>query len=88
MVRTARLSPTERARRADACKRAWVQRNAEYNRMQKRIIAGLPDRLAKRREQYREQRETLLYEARCRAEAHGEVSRLVETSGVCKTLMC
>ena len=88
MVRTARLSPTERARRADACKRAWVQRNAEYNRMQKRIIAGLPDRLAKRREQYREQRETLLYEARCRAEARGEGSRLVETSGVCKTLMC
>ena len=71
MVRTARLSPTERARRADACKRAWVQRNADYNRMQKRIIAGLPDRLAKRREQYREQRETLLYEARCRAEALG-----------------
>jgi hypothetical protein len=68
MARTAKLSPTERARRADACKRAWVQRNAEYNRLQKRIIAGRPDRLAKRREQYREMRETLLYEAQCRAE--------------------
>ena len=71
MGRTPKLSPAERARRADACKRAWVQRNAEYNRMQKRIIASLPDRLAKRREQYRERRETLLYEARCRAEERG-----------------
>ena len=68
MARTAKLSPAERARRADACKRAWVQRNAEYNRLQKRIIASLPDRLAKRREQYREMRETLLYEAMCKAE--------------------
>ena len=68
MARTAKLSPTERARRADACKRAWVQRNAEYNRMQKRIIASLPDRLARRREQYRERRETLAYEAQWRAE--------------------
>ena len=71
MGRTPKLSPTERARRADACKRAWVQRNAEYNRLQKRIITSLPDRLAKRREQYCEQRETLLYEARCRAEEQG-----------------
>ncbi len=68
MGRTPKLSPTERARRADACKRAWVQRNAEYNRAQKRVIASLPDRLAKRREQYRERRETLLYEAQGRAQ--------------------
>ena len=86
MARTAKLSPTERARRADACKRAWVQRNAEYNRMQKRIIASLPDRLARRREQYRERRETLAYEAQCRATAcEVEVSRLVETGGVYNT---
>jgi len=69
MVRTAKLSPAERARRADACKRAWVERNYEYNRLQKRIIAGLPDRLAKRREQYREQRETYLYEKAQREKA-------------------
>ena len=49
--------------------------------MQKRIIAGLPDRLAKRREQYREQRETLLYEARCRAEAQ-ESGALVDPCGM------
>lgn len=69
MARKALLSPTERARRADACKRAWLQRNAEYNYKSKLIVAGLPDRLAKRRERYREMRETLLYEAQCRAEA-------------------
>jgi hypothetical protein len=69
MVRAAKLSPTERARRADACKRAWLERNWEYNQMQKRIIAGLPDRLAKRREQYRERRETYLYEKAQREEA-------------------
>ena len=72
MGRTAKLSPTERARRADACKRAWLQRNAEYNRLQKNIIASLPDRKARRREQYRERRETLLYEAEQRkADAAG-----------------
>ncbi len=69
MARKALLSPTERVRRADLCKRAWLQRNAAYNRIQKNAIAGLPDRLAKRRERYREIRETLLYEAKCRAEA-------------------
>jgi hypothetical protein len=72
MTRKAKLSPTERARRADLCKRAWLQRNADYNYFQKQIIAGLPDRLAKRREQYRERRETLLYEAQCRADAQRE----------------
>jgi hypothetical protein len=69
MARKALLSPTERARRADLCKRAWLQRNAVYNYKQKLIIAGLPDRLAKRRERYREMRETLMYEAQGRAEA-------------------
>ena len=78
MARIAKLSPTERARRADACKRAWVQRNAEYNRLQKRIIASLQDRLAKRREQYRERKETLAYEERCRAEAWERAMDLVD----------
>ena len=57
------LSPEERARLADACKRDWLERHYEYNRMQKRIGSARPEHLAKRRQQYRERRATQQYEA-------------------------
>eukprot|EP00969_Alexandrium_andersonii_P053065 2331398-Alexandrium_andersonii.AAC.1 len=54
MARPRTLSPEERARRADACKRRWLVNNYEYNRLQKRILAARPEYLARRRQLRRE----------------------------------
>jgi len=63
MARVAVLSFEERTRHTDACKRAWLVRNYEYNRMQKRIGSARPEHLAKRRQQYRERITTQQHEA-------------------------
>ena len=62
-------------------RRSLTTRLRPAPRLVQQCLTLLPDRLAKRREQYREQRETLLYEARCRAEAQG-VGALVDPWGI------
>ena len=51
------LTSEERARRADARKRRWLDENYEYNKLQKRLIAARPESLARRRQLRRERQE-------------------------------